>query len=151
MITPEHTAWSLLPLDKSAAPSRGRHRCVACGTETTRDRARYIYVRRAQELCFACEHWVALLTLEERSRCFVVEGEHYMAGSQGHETPAAWRGFGGRHFIVERLATGERIETVDLWYQGRIPEWFRTQLPDDAVFIRAPGDGVALAGDYGQE
>ena len=113
--------------------------CAECGKDTTHDRAHYQYTQRDQELCFSCEHWTALLE-QDRTQCFVVDGEHYQLGGQTEKTPSLYRGFGGRRFVLQCLATGEHITTVDLWAQGTVPEHFRERMPNDVVFIQEQQD-----------
>ena len=109
--------------------------CTECGKDTTWDRSHYQYKQRDQELCFSCDHWAKLLE-HDRTQCFVVDGEHYQLGGQTEKTPSHYRGFSGRRFVLQRLATGERTTTVDLWGQGTVPERFRERMPDDAIFVR---------------
>lgn len=47
-------------------------------------------------------------------------------------------GFGGALFRFRLLATGEVIESNNVWYQGRIPDEYRDVMPDNA--IREPTD-----------
>lgn len=67
--------------------------------------------------------------LADRSKAIVVDGVHYRIG-RGNGG-----GFGGRKFVIKYLASGEVVETHDLWYQGQIPPMFREQLPDTAEFV----------------
>lgn len=47
--------------------------------------------------------------------------------------PGAFRGFSGRRFWI-RFKDGSTLTTNNLWYQGKIPDEFRDELPDTAEF-----------------
>jgi hypothetical protein len=58
---------------------------------------------------------------------------HYRIGP---EDPNFYsRGFGGAKFVFERLDTGERIVSTNVWYQGEIPTDYDDILPDNARVI----------------
>jgi hypothetical protein len=46
-------------------------------------------------------------------------------------------GHGGREFRI-RLASGEVVNTNNLWHGGQIPERFWNRMPDNATFERIP-------------
>lgn len=53
-------------------------------------------------------------------------------------TPRDVLGHAGRLFHFTMLATGEIVESQNVWYQGRIPVEYRSLLPDNATV--APND-----------
>jgi hypothetical protein len=60
----------------------------------------------------------------------IIDGQHYLF----HETDSFIKGFGGRRFKIQ-FFDGRNIETNNLWFQGEIPDQFRSMLPDNAVFL----------------
>ncbi len=63
----------------------------------------------------------------------VVGGEHYHIIDEP-ETPYAFRGFGGRPFLI-KFFDGTLIPTKNLWHNGTIPEVYRPFFPDNATFV----------------
>jgi hypothetical protein len=65
------------------------------------------------------------------------EHEHYTLGPEpGQHGVQHWMGalgHGGRQFAFRYIATGERIQSRNVWSQGRIPLEFRDLLPDNAT------------------
>lgn len=115
-------------------------RCKTCGkfysmTHTT---------RKDDGMCFTCSFWTDRWGRHETQKdkqhpeaiSFIVNGGAYIA----YHTPGDTRGmgFGGSLFIFERLDTGERIESRDVWHQGTVPNNFRKQLPDNAKIVPPP-------------
>lgn len=76
--------------------------------------------------------YVGLTQTEDGGRIIRAGGQHYVAGRayQG-------AGFGGAHWLFRMLATGEIVDTRNLWSQGRIPDDYRHRLPDNAVNVKA--------------
>lgn len=75
--------------------------------------------------------------LANRDRAVVIDNEHFRIHD---DVPPARRdaaGFGGRQFVLEDLATGERTTTRNLWNQGTIPPAFRDRLPNTHRFVHA--------------
>lgn len=70
--------------------------------------------------------------LARRDGALVIEGHHYRLGDENYQ---GMRGFGGRRHEIENIATGERIVSTNLWYQGIIPPAFREQLPDSHRWV----------------
>lgn len=64
-----------------------------------------------------------------------IEGRHYIIGPKG--APSYMKGFDGRPFAIRFTGgphAGKVIHTDNLWYQGEIPEEYRSLLPDNAEF-----------------
>lgn len=112
--------------------------CVICGgcahanyLEPTKSRL------LASRLCHGCDHWNGLIAGDagvNKDRAVVVDGKHYMM-SPNTERPHRWSGFGGHEFHI-RFHDGREATCNNLWCQGTIPERWRDQLPDNAVFVR---------------
>ena len=77
--------------------------------------------------------WDEKVAIKDAPYVMRVEHTHYIIGDPDPTNP--WRGHGGRKFIFERLDTGERIESTNVWYQGQIPTDYDDLLPDNARII----------------
>lgn len=73
------------------------------------------------------QFWEDLLRLPEDRRV-VWQGHHHTVHESG--TTA---GFGGKLFEIRWLAPDRAPVVGHLWAQGRIPEWVRPRLPDNAT------------------
>jgi hypothetical protein len=64
------------------------------------------------------------------------EHEHYTLGPEPGTIRDHWMGalgHGGRQFAFRYITTGERVQSRNVWAQGRIPLEFRELLPDNAT------------------
>ncbi len=60
----------------------------------------------------------------------------------------SWLGFGGRHHVIEKLATGERLHTNNLIYAGAAAEGE----PDTARFAHVGHSGsICQCPGFGEE
>lgn len=63
-------------------------------------------------------------------------GTHYVIGHEPSDAElrggGGGYGFGGQQMAFRMLATGQRVQTRNCWYQGRIPAEFASLLPDNA-------------------
>lgn len=111
--------------------------CAVCGD---REHANYIDEVRDRlvknEQCFTCDFWMEKIRwrTEKRSDCFVINGVHYKVGEELSPSVIALRGFGGSRFVIIANDDGRRIETRNLWCQGKVPDRFRDVLTDNATF-----------------
>ena len=82
--------------------------------------------------CFDCSFWLKKTCLKpaDEARKAIIDGKHYMIGGEGY----LFRGNGGREFHI-LFNDGRDVRTMNLWEQGKIPEEFRSLLPDNAQFI----------------
>lgn len=87
----------------------------------------------ASNICFFCNFWIGWVKKKNQSNIARINGSHYVVGSDNPK--AYFKGFGGRKFIIE-FDDGRIVETKNLWHQGYIPDHFKEQLPDNAVFIK---------------
>lgn len=63
---------------------------------------------------------------------FIIGGQVYQMGEEPDEGASYWLGYGGREWHIR--SQGELIITHNLWYRGKVPSIFRSDLPDNAVF-----------------
>lgn len=73
----------------------------------------------------------------DRKGAVVIDHNHYRISPDLHPSQREMAGHGGRLLRIRMLATGEVIETRNLWHQGTVPPSWRDRLPDDAEFIKA--------------
>jgi hypothetical protein len=92
-------------------------------------------IMKARGVCFHCGFWIEKIESPDPHRA-IIEGHHYSIGDEGASRYEGMRGFGGRRYVIRKLATGEVIVTTNLWYQGEIPKRFRKDFADDAEFVR---------------
>lgn len=86
-----------------------------------------------RSLCFTCLFWQGYVKRKDDPSRVRIDGKHYVvAPEHGNEF---FRGFGGSLFRI-RLADGTVINTTNLWHQGTIPEHFRSQLQNNAEFVK---------------
>jgi hypothetical protein len=52
-------------------------------------------------------------------------------------TPPECAGYGGQRFVLRLTATGEQVETRNLWFYGAIPSEFAGRIPDNAEWVDA--------------
>lgn len=70
-----------------------------------------------------------------------INGRHYTIDKREPHTYAERNhaGHGGQEFRIRFISgphNGQTVTTHNLWSQDKIPEEFRAQLPDNAVFVR---------------
>ena len=103
------------------------HTCKECGVIENGKWARDVEERLARlNLCHACGFWTNLLGQDSVR----IGGEHYTIG----DGKGQFRGHSGRAFLI-RFLDGREVVTCDLWCQGKIPQHFKSRLPDNAEFI----------------
>lgn len=83
-------------------------------------------------LCFTCLFWEKRKEIKDRHDVARINGTHYQIARD--DPNAYFKGFGGREFKI-LFNDGRRVITHNLWCQGNIPERFRDELPDNAVFF----------------
>lgn len=109
------------------------HTCHRCGKT---ERSSNWYPSFAQllfqkKVCFQCQFWLEKIDIKDQSRVVRIENWHYLIGDEGRAFP----GFNGRKFEI-KFHDGREVATTNLWCQGEIPESFRAELPNNAVFKR---------------
>ena len=103
--------------------------CPACGKVLPRAKA---YLEGScSSKCFQKNFWNEIVA--EKEKHVFINGESYVICKA--DPKDVFRGFGGRTFNIQIIATGEIISTGNLWYQGEIPEEYRSILCDNARFV----------------
>jgi hypothetical protein len=113
---------AILIADAAAAEAGQAHPCEHCKGADSEER----YAWR----CFTCKYWLDLVALGVDGRSIICAGIHQRLGTQTERVAPELRGHSGRKARVHYL-DGRVVETVDLWYQGEIPQRFRDQLADN--------------------
>jgi len=82
--------------------------------------------------CFTCAFWNEQLT-HSNDKSVRVNGVHYRIGMETSDRNS-FKGFGGSLFKIQ-FDDGRYVETCNLWCQGKIPDAFRDELPNNARFV----------------
>lgn len=109
--------------------------CKRCGHQET---CKYMeHVQKFLEerrLCFKCNFWYEYVLRKDDDNVVRIDGVHYVIGPE--DAPAGCsRGFGGRRFNIKFFKDDAATATTNLWHQGKIPDRFRDELPDNAEFV----------------
>lgn len=105
-------------------------KCVICGKEI--EKSCYSNATLCSSKCFHKHFWKEIIA--EKDQHIVINGECYCdGGNVDQPNKNSWLGFSGRRFWI-RFFDGHTVTTNNLWYQGKIPEEFREELPDEAEF-----------------
>lgn len=118
--------------------------CVLCGKHTGTMYATYGERMRRDKHCFTCVYWQEQIAADaaDPERAVIVNGVHHTLGDEPTEAQLRDRlkrstlGWGGAKVRV-RFHDGREVVSHNVWYQGEIPERWRDQLPDNAVFVTA--------------
>jgi hypothetical protein len=117
------------------------YHCTECNTRVQERDTRFVSsVRNAMILhqrCYECHHWMSLIEYMGPCAMVRVEGQHYMFDTRLPyvANPLGALGHGGKMFVIYFRDSGEELITNNLWYQGKIPDRFKSRLPDNADFI----------------
>lgn len=82
---------------------------------------------------FDSDYWLQQVDSDPAARV-VVGGTHYRLGPNRPGNNDL-KGFAGRRWEIEYLDGRPSVVTNDLWYQGKIPEQYRSLIPDNARFV----------------
>lgn len=119
-------------------------RCKECGKTENGDwmdsTARKLLKHK---LCFKCNFWREKIAIKDRLNVARIDGNHYTIEREEKLFLSEFRGFGGRKSVI-LFDDGRRVETTNLWHQGRIPEHFKERLPDNASFEPAISQDLNL-------
>ena len=77
-------------------------------------------------------------------KCVRINGSHYLVAPEDEK---GMRGFGGSKFHIRWIEgpfKGQEAITTNLWHQGEIPVFLRSQLPDNAEWVK----GEPIGGSY---
>lgn len=86
----------------------------------------------SKNMCFRCNLWDERAG-QVRERNMIVDGNWYSVADEKKNWPNSCRGFGGHRFVFEK--NGEKIESTNVWFGGKIPSYFLTRIPDNAIRI----------------
>jgi hypothetical protein len=118
-------------------PGHGILACCKCGVLTTSSYREPIGSRmRANQMCFHCDYWMAVVAEHSKSPKLIIAGHTYKIGT--NPKGGKYNGMGGRKFDIE-LADGTVVTTYDLWAGSQIPAEHRAAMPDNAKFLGGAG------------
>lgn len=114
-------------------------KCEICGKEI--QKSQYINAILCSSKCFTTHFWREIIV--EKEKHIIIHGECYCdGGNVDNPSPFMFLGFSGRRFWI-KFKDGSTLTTNNLWYQGKIPDEFRDELPDTAEFYNPERDKVA--------
>lgn len=102
-------------------------KCSICGKEISKSLFNGAIL--CSDECFNKDFWNKIVLNKQNH--IIVNGLCYC--DAGDAPNGKYLGYAGRRFYI-RFNDGHEITTNNLWYQGKIPDEYRSQLPDNAVF-----------------
>lgn len=107
-------------------------KCRICGKEFNELHYSGIFKDICSSECFYDDYWQDKIRSVKLQPCSypVVNGSCYHIDK---ETNSTFKGFGGRKFVIV-FNTGEKTVTTNLWDNGKVPDKYKEQLPDNAIF-----------------
>lgn len=106
-------------------------KCVICGKEI--EKSQYSNAVLCSGTCFYKHFWNEIVA--EKKQHIIINGECYRdGGNVDNPNYYDFLGYSGRRFWI-RFFDGREITTNNLWYQGKIPNEFLSQLPNTAEFF----------------
>ena len=106
--------------------------CEICGKRM--DSSPYLESIVCSTECFAAKFWLDKVKRINNPNQAVIDNVVYYIDRE--DIPKDLKGFGGAvHFI--KFNDGRLIKTTNLWHNGKLPEAFRSVLPNNAVFLTA--------------
>jgi len=88
-----------------------------------------------RKLCFTCNFWYEIKELLKDRTRVVIEGVTYKI-EPDNKTNDSFKGHGGRMFKIKRFDSDEIVITKNLWCNGHVPESWKLEIQDNAVFIQ---------------
>lgn len=105
-------------------------RCEICGGEI--EQSQYSNAVLCSSKCFHKYFWKEVIA--EKDNYIIVNGKcYYDGGNVDNPNQHMFLGFSGRRFWIH-FFDRRTITTNNLWYQGEIPDEFRSELPNTAEF-----------------
>lgn len=106
--------------------------CTICEKTATNGYSGYIgELMTKHKICFTCAYWTERAAEAHTSDSVRIDEKLY---SLGDENSKCERGFGGQYNKI-KFKDGRIVETTNLWYNGEIPQHFKSILFDNAEFI----------------
>lgn len=106
--------------------------CEICGK--TIQSSKYLESVICSSECFSAKYWLDRVKRINNPTQVVIDNTVYQIGREDISKES--KGFGGAvHFI--KFNDGRLIKTTNLWHNGKLPEAFRSMLPNNAVFLTA--------------
>jgi hypothetical protein len=93
--------------------------------------------REAHERAVHLRHWGELIAKRDDPDQLRVYGKAYTIGPEAN-LPYYMKGHAGAWFGI-RFNDGREVETTNLWFRGDVPEEYKEDLPDNAVFFDRKG------------
>jgi len=90
---------------------------------------------KSRKFCFECNYWYELFLRKDGKDVIRLDGIHRSLGEDKPTTPDRFKGSCGSKFVVEFM-DGRVVTTTDLWYQGKIPDVWKAELPDNAISLK---------------
>lgn len=83
--------------------------------------------------CFSKYYWLERVNNQDSPTQVVIDGFVFQIGRE--DSLSSFRGFSGRQFKI-KFFDGRIVTTTNLWHNGKVPEEFRDQLPDNAEWYK---------------
>ncbi len=90
-----------------------------------------------REYCFGCFFWYEVIESIARGskRYMICDGICYIIAPPA-EINDPFIGSGGRTYVFSTMGEDPRvIESRNVWYHGPVPDYFRNELPDNAIML----------------
>lgn len=111
--------------------------CSVCGDEHELRWVKALSSRLKQDrICFTCDFWKRRVewAAEHPDESVVVDGSAFsIRPDLSPETDRWLAGMNGSKNVI-LFNDGRRVVSRNLWHNGEVPERWRDQLPDNAVF-----------------
>ena len=104
-------------------------KCEICGKEI--EKSKYWNAVLCSSECYEKHFWLNKIKHKNDLNIARINGVHYYIGE---ENTYGMRGFDGAMFII-KFFDGRIVHTTNLWTQGKIPDEYIKELPDNAEFI----------------
>lgn len=128
--TPTHSPTETVSDEKKVVCSKcGKDEFIGNWNKTTQEEL------KSRKFCFECNYWYELFLRKDGKDVIRLDGIHRSLGEDKPTTPDRFKGSCGSKFVVEFM-DGRVVTTTDLWYQGKIPDAWKAELPDNAISLK---------------
>jgi hypothetical protein len=124
-------------------------KCIICGKEM--ERSSYLNADLCSSVCYTKHYWLEKIQNKNSLRQVIVNNVMYYIGDENSNS--TFRGFDGALWLI-KFNDGRKIRTTNLWHNGEIPEDYRSELPNNASFVKAtdfPKENIDSYTTYGGE